>query len=81
MPATLSTNFLIFLCISAQKNTNHKLETDDKTKLPESSPAETHFVLNVAAIKNLSKIIYALLNLHKFLYYKLLYLLILRRRK
>jgi hypothetical protein len=56
-----------------RQNTHHKSVPGEKNTTPQSSAEVPHFVLNVTAIKNFSKVIekviYALLHLQTFWYY------------
>ena len=79
MPATTSTECHIFLCTSAP-STHHRLVADEKTNTQEGSPEVTHFVLT-SLHKNFFENHFSLLRLHTFWYYKLLFLLLLKRRK
>jgi len=69
----------MFFCVFRRRqNTRHKLVPDKKKILRQKTP---HFVLNVTALKIPLKIIYALLRLHTFWYCKLVFLILLKRRK
>ena len=64
MPAKLSTNFQIFLYISAQTKYQSQVSARWENNTPEGSAEITHIVLNYIALKIPLKIIYALLHLH-----------------